>query len=660
MTAPAANDRSTDLATDLGVALLLGTGAACWSGLVLGQLGWFRPLPVAGLGIAVLLASLRVLGASRGPAGGARLGWRSLDGPAVFLLAAVLYGPAYDTTLYGADATVYLGSGAHLARTGSLAVDDELLRRLPRLEQLAIFGAYGVGRDDPLDRSPAGLVFQHFAPPVYSTFSQLPSVWLAIGFGMGGLTGALLATPLLAAAGVMAFYLVVRRLGGVPAALLAAALLAPALPQVSFARLPMGESGAQFLLWGGLLACGRWADARSRLAAVAAGAGIGLAALARPEYALFVPLALAFLYASRGPAGRLPATVPAVAAALIGHAVVLILVVVPTHYRIAIRDTLTVAMGLVTDALGHPARLALGAVAAVLVLAAILAVGRRRGSAVGWWVRVAAAIGLVFWGLVYIHVASPGSLGQGVPRLRSTVGWPVLVLGPPGLLILGRSWWRDTAGRLAFLLGVISAVHFLYDPHTGPLAVWGMRRLLPAALPLLFAASATALVATGRLWRPAALLGGAIALVLNAWPARALWGRPYLKGANAAAADIASLVPPGAIVLVSAGIGDALLDVPLLLIHGRSAVQLRTLAGDVRPLRQVLRAAGDRPLYLLEHGLLPPPRRPGLRFEPAGERSAVLLLPRPQGRAAAGLTYSRLRVKAFRVEPIRRGRTALP
>jgi len=232
------------------------------------------------------------------------------------------------------------------------------------------------------------------------------------------------------------------------------------------------------------------------------------------------------------------------------------------------------------------------------------------------------------------------------------VVWPVLLLALPGLVALGRSWWPDPAGRLALLLGTIAAAHFVYDPHTGPLAVWGARRLLPSTLPVLFAAAAAASMAVVRLWRPAALLVAGL-VVLSAWPSRALHGRPYLQGTHAAVADIASLLSPGAVVMVGAGIGDALLDVPLLLIHGQSAVQLRGSAGDVGPIRSLLRAAGDRPLYVLEHALLPAPTKKGLRFEPVGERTARLLLPRP-ARGRRGIVYTNLRVRAYRVEEIRR------
>jgi len=41
---------------------------------------------------------------------------------------------------------------------------------------------------------------------VYSTFSQLPSVWLGIGHAMGGPWGARLVSPVLAAVAVAAFF----------------------------------------------------------------------------------------------------------------------------------------------------------------------------------------------------------------------------------------------------------------------------------------------------------------------------------------------------------------------------------------------------------------------------------------------------------------------
>src|SRR5262249_35856666 len=161
-----------------------------------------------------------------------------------------------DTTLYGADATVYLASGAHLARRGSFSIEAPLLHQLPASVLDSLFPAYSPQVPDIRVRSPAGLAYDQRAEKgrVYSSFAKLPSVWVAIGFALGGTPGALVTSAIRGAAGTMAYYLFLRRTLGVWVALVGTGLLLPAVPQLVFARVSMAEIGGQFFLWSGLLA----------------------------------------------------------------------------------------------------------------------------------------------------------------------------------------------------------------------------------------------------------------------------------------------------------------------------------------------------------------------------------------------------------------------
>jgi hypothetical protein len=621
--------------------------------LVLGQLGLFHLLPVLGLGAAAGLAAggatwRRHSGAAAAPAATSR--WRAVDGPAVLVLAALLYGPGYDVTMLGSDGTVYLGAGAHLARTGALAVDDPLLRRLPTLVQVRLFKPYGFGPGVPIARSPSGLVYSDFAPPVYSTFSQLPSVWLGLGFAAAGLHGLLLATPLLAAAGMMAFYLLVRRLAGVATGLLAVALLAPSAPQILFARMTLGECVAQFFLWAGLLACSRWHETRAGSTAVAAGVGLGLAGLARPEYVALVPVAAALHRLGGG--ARWPLAGATVAVALFLHAALLVVYVVPSHYRLAVSAVLDEGWGAAGHLTGRAA--GIGALGGALLVGAILLAWRARRHPMGARIRMLLGmLGVVAWGLVYGQLSASHAQGQTLGWLPLYTGWPVLVLAAAGLPLLVWQWWGEPGGRLALLVSLAAAAHFLYDPHTGPQAMWAARRLVPAALPLLFACAATALVAVARWQRAIAGVLVAAALITNLLPVRSLWGRSYYRGTGEVVGKIASLFPPQATVLIDQGLEPMLLDVPLFLIHGLSAVQLRQYAGDigtVLPVILELRKFGDHPLYLLRPSLLgpPPDAPPILHYELEGSGEYQLAVPGYEGAdgqpGALGLWVSAFRV----------------
>src|SRR5262245_33067902 len=210
----------------------------------------------------------------------------------------------------------------------------------------------------------------------------------------------------------------------------------------------------------------------------------------------------------------------------------------------------------------------------------------------------------------------------GARLLPHYTSWLVLGLATFGVPLLARAWWRVPAGRVAFLVAGVAAVHFLYDPHASPLPLWEGRRFVPAALPLLFAAAAVAVAWSAR-FRSAAGVGLALAAVAtNLVPSRLLWRTPYLAGSSRAVAGIVALIPEdNAVVLVDPAFFASLLDVPLWLIHGREAIQSSGVAGDVASVgtMALLMAKAGRPLYLVRHSMLPPPTQPQVQFTPVGE-----------------------------------------
>jgi hypothetical protein len=602
---------SADPATDLVVAALVALGTACWAGLCLGLLGSFAAAVALALGIgAGLVAWL-----ARPTTGPRADGHRLLPALAVFVGGVLLYLPAYDTTLFGSDSTVYLNAGVHLARTGSLAVDDPLteVTGLGRVDPFPPFGPSG-----PRLRSAAGLVFDRPGDPVWSSFSQLPSVWLALGDGLGGLPGALAVNPLLAAAALTSFFLLLRRLSGGAIAVLATGLLAMALPQWFFARFSMAEIGAQCFLWGALLAWDRWEETRTPVAALAAGVGLGLAAVARIEYVAFVPLALGVGWVLGRPYRvRPPLITGAVAMLLVVQGLALTLLVIPTHYRSAVRGLLALTPTTATAALAGTVVVACAA--ATLLVLRILSDRTLRGLI---------AAGLAAWGIAYAAGADSFERG-GVPAawLLAYTSPALLVLAGCGLPPLTRCWRHREAGRLALLLGLVVGAHFLLAAHAQPLAMWGSRRFLPVLIPMMAAAIATAVVALARWRRAAGVTVAAMALVLQVRPLLPHWSQSYFRGTSDAAAEVARLVPAGAVVAIAPGLQHVLLDVPLTLVHERSAVALRGAAGDLAALPIVARAMHDRPVYLVQHGLHPVPRLAELSVEPVGTTSFRTVVP---------------------------------
>jgi hypothetical protein len=594
-----------DLSVRLLYGCVLGLGVAGVLALVLGEAGAYRAsLVLVPGGLALVTPFVRAPSV------------RPDLGVLVLFAALIVYGPGYDVTLYGADATVYQAAGRHLARAGRLAFADPVLDDLPVPLQRELFPAHGSRADAPLARSLGGLVFVPGTHDVYSTFSQLPSAWLALGESIGGVRGLRWVTPLLASLALTAFFVFVRWHLGTASAWLAAALLGGALGQVFYARFPMAEAGGQFLLWSGLVAWADWLESHRRLAALVAGVAAGLLGCVRIEYAVLLPGAAMLLWASTG---RLPlAPVTVVAWGLLSaFAAIFMGAIVPSHYGAAASAQMA-ALGRAVGGL-HPWRWA-----ALAVLIGLALLGRRR-HALGLG-RAAVLAGTAAWLLYYwLGVVRSEAAGRSWSWVVMSTGWPgvgLAVLGLPGL-----AWqlWRRPSGRLVLVLGGLVGAHFLFDPRTIPLPLWGTRRLLPVVLPLI-AASIASLCVTA--WRIRGLLGlaaGGLALFSMATSARGVLFVPLFEAPTAPAVEeLARSLPPRAVVLIDPGLQGSLLDVPLTLVHGLSAIQLPGAAGHPARFDELLRALPPGPLVVLRPALL---RSPPSCYAAAGHHEIRTVVP---------------------------------
>ena len=106
----------------------LGVGAVAWVALLLAELGQLHLSLLAALvaaGIIGLAVQTRLGRPGRPPVPAGRVGVRGVAAfGAVTVLATALYFPAYDSFVFGDDASVYLSFGRKVAETGRLVFDD--------------------------------------------------------------------------------------------------------------------------------------------------------------------------------------------------------------------------------------------------------------------------------------------------------------------------------------------------------------------------------------------------------------------------------------------------------------------------------------------------------------------------------------------------------
>jgi hypothetical protein len=186
-------------------------------------------------------------------------GWTALIPTVLVALSAsiIFYVPPAEYLMGGRDPGTYMNEGIQIAQRGTLQISDEVVASVPRQFRDLFFperldaDAYYSNRFmgfylmDPDDGSVAG------------QFSHLYPVWIAIGYGANGLSGARQMAGLWAILGVVAVYFSGAWLVGRRAAAGGALLLALHVSQVWYGRYPNAEIVMQALIFSGLLAFSR-------------------------------------------------------------------------------------------------------------------------------------------------------------------------------------------------------------------------------------------------------------------------------------------------------------------------------------------------------------------------------------------------------------------
>lgn len=327
----------------LFLTLALSVMLASWWSLLLSECGIFS----IGLLLAVLLGWSALAGfwlwrkGYRAAWWRGQFSWRPERKLDSWLAAVILGGSAvlfllapHETLVGSQDSGVYFNTGANIARSGAIIIQDPLLKTIGQAAKDPTIGPkvipqvlQGVAKKEDRYlfarylRLPGFFVRSNddglYNGEVVPQFFHLYPAILAVGFGLGGLRGETLVTPLLGALGIFAVYLTALRL--FPArrqrwiAPVAALFLALNGVQVWFARQSLWEICGEFLLFSGIygfsLLVRPVAFAQEEtpnpphlphlqiLGAILAGAGFGLVCLAHAQFPFLVwPLLPYFIW----------------------------------------------------------------------------------------------------------------------------------------------------------------------------------------------------------------------------------------------------------------------------------------------------------------------------------------------------------------------------
>jgi len=396
-----------------------------------------------------------------------------------------LYFPPAEYVMGGKDPGTYMNEGIQIAQGGGLIIHDPLVAAVPRESRDLFFPSH----ENPSYYSVRFMGFHILDPDRGTVLGQFPHLfpaWIAVGYGLNGLSGARQTVALWGVLGVIAVYFAGARLVGRLPAAAGATLLAIHVTQVWFARYPNAELVMQALVFAAILAWGRAHLDDIGFFAPVAGALLALLAFLRFDAVLAVAAvgAASLLFVAAGGRVRLPFFVT-LAAGLALAAVYLVRTMVP--YSVY-------PLGFISNL--RPIHLALlGIGGAALAMLPLLRRSPRLVAQVRKWMPVAVIVAVLAGAAYALFLRQPGGrlTDYDAHALRT---FTMFYLSPAGLvaalvgfvLVVRRSFWRDPA---LILTAVVFAFFFFYKVRIVPEHFWMARRFLPVILPaaLLFAAA---------------------------------------------------------------------------------------------------------------------------------------------------------------------------
>lgn len=506
---------------------------------------------------------------------------------ALVLIGWWRFSPPFEYVIGGRDPGVYMNEGIQIAQRGAIVVPEPVIAEIPDFARDLFI---------PTDRSPANYLAPRFMgfyvldPDRGSVVGQFPHVFpasIAVGYALGGLSGARNTVMFWGVFGLLSVYFLGARLFGRPAATAAALLLALNVVQVWFARYPSADMVMQGLLFAAILASARAHVDQDGFFAPVAGALLGLLLFLRLDAVVAAGAVAAAVLLGYAVGQRLYWTfwLPLVASA--GAAI--------WYYTGPLRAYVEVPLFFFTQL---PAwEFAALAGLAIIVLALVAAAHRSPPTRQRLLTALPTALTLivvVLAGYAFLFRQPGGRLTDyDAHALRTFANFyftvPALIAALIGYaLVARRLFWRDPA----FLLTLTAfSVFFFYKIRIWPEHFWMARRFVPVIMPggLLLVAAAALTGVRGRLLLTRAIRGpiGAVFLTLLAVSyARA--ARPVVEhieyaGIIAKLEALADQIHDNDLVVVesrNAGSDVHVLALPLAYIYARQVLVLSTPVPD--------------------------------------------------------------------------------
>jgi len=466
--------------------------------LALAALGEYTFARLVGIDVA-LYSVLLLAGSGRlrfAPAAAAPT-WTTATPLVLVALGLYLFFPSSEYVMGGKDPGTYMNEGIQIAQHGSLVIHDPTLAAVPEeFRDVFLSG-------DPADIQAGlhqGVRFMGFfvadrsRGEVVGQFPHAFPSWIAIGYGLDGLSGARRAVGVWAILGLLAVYFATARVVGRLPAFAGVLLLAINVAEVWYARYPNSEVMQQALLFAALLALARaYRDGDAFFAPVAA-VLLGTLMFVRLDSLVILACVGAGLLLLIADGKRLGWWFLIPLAAM--------LAVAAAYFAGPMRAYLAIPM------------LQIGGIRGLLLAPALLfgtglaiRAARQRWpawvqAAQPWIPRVLAACVVTAAAYAYFLREAVGRLAEHDAYAFRTFAWYV---GPVGLLaalagfaiVAWSRFWRDPVLLTA---GALVSAFFFYKIRIVPEHFWQARRYLPVILPLACVMMAAAAFAGYQAW----------------------------------------------------------------------------------------------------------------------------------------------------------------
>jgi hypothetical protein len=463
-------------------AVIISCTVATLAVLVLAAFGayTFRRLLAAEAALAALLAAAARGKLAYGPSA-RRPSWTVALPAALIALGFFVVFPSSEYVMGGKDPGVYMNQGIQIGQRGSLMIRDPMVAALPEgFRGMFLSGIPAEGGHE----AHQGLRFMGFfvadagRGEVMGQFPHAYPAWVAIAYGLDGLTGARRVVGAWAILGMLAVYFAGARLAGRAPAFIGAGLLGVNVAEVWYARYPNSEVMQQALLFGAMLALARAYRDDDRFFAPVAAVLLGSLMFVRLDSLVLLGIVGGGLLLIIADGKRLGRAFLAPLAVLALAAIV--------YYSTLMRAYVVIPIGL----MGGTRTLAAGF--GGLVLAGLL-VRHVRARAPAWVEAVQPVLPRLLAVALVAAAAYAYLLREPAGRLAAhdayafrVYGWYV---GPVGLLaavagFAALAWTRFWKDPVMLTAGAFVSALYFYKIRIVPEHFWQSRRYLPVILPI--------------------------------------------------------------------------------------------------------------------------------------------------------------------------------